>query len=151
MVLLFLLLPQDLKGKTPYFHVISLYSLPPPNGSNAHVNLCPPQPHLSLLLTVFQSVFKLPNNRPDCSVKHPTHSPKTNIHAHDKDTFSSQSLLMQHQGFVSTKDSGFPVQGGLSKAGRTCSTLWEWEGCRLGSLSCKPTNPESSTEHKPCA
>lgn len=82
-----------------------------PNGSDAHVNLCPPQPHLSLLLTVSWSIWRLSNSRPDCSEKHPTHSPKTNIHTRDKDTFLFQSLLMQHQGFLSTKDFGFPAKG----------------------------------------
>lgn len=84
-------------------------------------------------------------------MNHPTHSAMTNIHTHDKDTFSSQSLLMQHQGFTSTKRFGIPIKGVFSEAGRALPPLWEREGCSLHSMSCKPVGAESSTEHKPWA
>lgn len=132
------------------FIFISFSLIRLPSGSDAHVNLCPPQPHLHMPTVSYLSIFKLPNNRPDCAVKHPTHSPVTNIHAHDKGT--NQSLLMQHQGLMSTKRFWIPSKGSVQwgRQHLTCS-LGKGGMQSLDSMSWKPMDPENSTEHKPCA
>lgn len=132
MVLLFLLLPLGLKDKTPYFTLflfISFSLIRLPNGSDAHVNLCPPEPHLHccpLYLSLYLS-FQTTGLTAQWNIQH--------IHPWQifMPTTKGQISLFwcNTKGLCQPKDFGYPVKGVFSEAGSTLPAHWEREGCSV--------------------
>lgn len=119
-----------------------------PNGSDAHVNLCP-QPHLSLLLTLSLYLnFQTTGLTTQLSTQHihpwQMFTPMTN-------SFSSRSFLMQHQGLMSTQRFWVPSKGSVQWGRQDLSCSLGKEGMQPGLHELQTSGSREQHWTQPCA